>query len=607
MKRVILSAFIFILAYAANGQTFNPINGNQRFTGRLAIPVKDTTGSFSGDSSQLVIRPQDGYLWYKYKGAWVASSGGPFDTTTISNRINLKVNISDTSSMLSGYAKSGQSVRYADTAAMLANRLKISDTATAFSGYARKNFSNVTGTLPVSNGGTGGTSYTANRVLFGNGTSAITTVSGISWDGTYFNAPNFLTGGQVNVGGGSGGSSKFFSNQSDSTFLSTDYDNLVFRAGVNNANRRAAYAYSGNTKVWYWDINGDFFLGKTLTGSETGNKVVTADWVLGKGYATTSALGSYLLISDTATMNNRSLKSTGTMQAAHILVSDGSQRGAYNPNNSNAGYINDYINWTEGGALYATTFNGTNIYGTVFTAAQPNITSLGTQTNLTVSGNTLLSKTGIPLTVNSTNSNGPKINLQDNGTLRGSIGASSNGVEAYNASNFMAASFGSINGGGGWFKLPIGVNGPIIGLTRSATAYNWYIGINSSGEKLTFYENGGSGVADINSSTGAYTALSDSTLKKNIIDAAPALPKLMQINVRQYDWKSTGTHEPYGVIAQELYNVLPAYVSKPADSTGKYGTQKAEMVPMVIKSVQEVYQMYLELKQQFESYKLAHQ
>lgn len=53
--------------------------------------------------------------------------------------------------------------------------------------------SGVTGTLPVANGGTGATTFTANRVLLGNGTSAITTSSNLSFN----TSTNLLT-----VGGG---------------------------------------------------------------------------------------------------------------------------------------------------------------------------------------------------------------------------------------------------------------------------------------------------------------------------------------------------------------------------------------------------------------------
>lgn len=44
--------------------------------------------------------------------------------------------------------------------------------------------SKVTGTLPVANGGTGATTFTAGRVLFGNGTSAINTSANLFWDNT---------------------------------------------------------------------------------------------------------------------------------------------------------------------------------------------------------------------------------------------------------------------------------------------------------------------------------------------------------------------------------------------------------------------------------------
>jgi len=42
----------------------------------------------------------------------------------------------------------------------------------------------VTGTLPVGNGGTGAATFTAGRVLFGNGTSAINTSANLFWDNT---------------------------------------------------------------------------------------------------------------------------------------------------------------------------------------------------------------------------------------------------------------------------------------------------------------------------------------------------------------------------------------------------------------------------------------
>jgi hypothetical protein len=56
------------------------------------------------------------------------------------------VKYSDTSSMLSGYAKSGQFTKYSDTASMLSNRLKISDTASMLSTKAPLSSPALTGT-----------------------------------------------------------------------------------------------------------------------------------------------------------------------------------------------------------------------------------------------------------------------------------------------------------------------------------------------------------------------------------------------------------------------------------------------------------------------------
>ena len=107
---------------------------------------------------------------------------------------------------------------------------------------------------------------------------------------------------------------------------------------------------------------------------------------------------------------------------------------------------------------------------------------------------------------------------------------------------------------------------------------------------------GGTQVAVINASTGAYTATSDRTLKKNISDSPLALPVLNQIKIRQYNWKSDDSVEQYGVIAQELYEVAPVYVSKPKKETDKWGVSKAELVPLLIKAIQEQQSQIEELK-----------
>ena len=59
--------------------------------------------------------------------------------------------------------------------------------------------SGVTGTLPVANGGTGATTFTAGRVLIGNGTSAFTTDSGFTYSSNKLGIDGTLTSNGVDI------------------------------------------------------------------------------------------------------------------------------------------------------------------------------------------------------------------------------------------------------------------------------------------------------------------------------------------------------------------------------------------------------------------------
>jgi hypothetical protein len=70
---------------------------------------------------------------------------------------------------------------------------------------------------------------------------------------------------------------------------------------------------------------------------------------------------------------------------------------------------------------------------------------------------------------------------------------------------------------------------------------------------MTFI-NGGSTVGTISTTSSAttYNTSSDQRLKENITDANDAGDKIDAIKVRQYDWKVDGSHQDYGMVAQEL-------------------------------------------------------
>ena len=89
-------------------------------------------------------------------------------------------------------------------------------------------------------------------------------------------------------------------------------------------------------------------------------------------------------------------------------------------------------------------------------------------------------------------------------------------------------------------------------------------------------------------SSTAYNTTSDARLKTNVSDAAPASALIDAIQVRQFDWKVDNSHQRYGMVAQELFEVAPETVSVPADPEQMMGVDYSKLVPMLIKEVQSL-------------------
>jgi len=71
-------------------------------------------------------------------------------------------------------------------------------------------------------------------------------------------------------------------------------------------------------------------------------------------------------------------------------------------------------------------------------------------------------------------------------------------------------------------------------------------------------------------------------------DAASASSKIDAMQVRQFDWNADGSHQDYGLIAQELQPIEPMAVSGNADSDEMMGVDYSKLVPMLIKEIQEL-------------------
>jgi hypothetical protein len=85
-----------------------------------------------------------------------------------------------------------------------------------------------------------------------------------------------------------------------------------------------------------------------------------------------------------------------------------------------------------------------------------------------------------------------------------------------------------------------------------------------------------------------YNVSSDQRLKENIQNAEPASDLIDAIQVRQFDWKSDGSHQRYGFVAQELVSIAPEAVHQPADPDEMMAVDYSKLVPMLVKEIQSL-------------------
>jgi hypothetical protein len=85
-----------------------------------------------------------------------------------------------------------------------------------------------------------------------------------------------------------------------------------------------------------------------------------------------------------------------------------------------------------------------------------------------------------------------------------------------------------------------------------------------------------------------YNTSSDARLKDNIADAEDAANLIDAIQVRKFDWKADGSHQRYGMVAQELVEVAPEAVQVPQDEDEMMGVDYSKLVPMLVKEIQSL-------------------
>jgi hypothetical protein len=111
----------------------------------------------------------------------------------------------------------------------------------------------------------------------------------------------------------------------------------------------------------------------------------------------------------------------------------------------------------------------------------------------------------------------------------------------------------------------------------------------SSAQAINFANpNGFVGNITLSGSTTAYNTSSDQRLKDNIVDAPSASDDIDAIQVRSFDWKADGSHQKYGMIAQELNTVAPEAVTEGETEEDMMGVDYSKLVPMLVKEIQSL-------------------
>lgn len=421
-------------------------------------------------------------------------------------------------------------------------------------------------------------------------------------------------------------------------------DRVLELNAPNGQTLRLTYDAPGATDVNHTDLDVDS-AGNLLLSPTGGNVNLQGSTSLkipgANGTTVGLVLGSTLVLSSGTELNYVNGVTPGVALASHALVIDASK---------NLTGLNDLtaaqVNATVGNI---TTLNSTDIFGTLGTPAQPNITSVGTLTNLAVSGTFTIN--GTPLSVNSaelnylqgvtpgtalaskalvTDSNNSLVGLNDLGSS--TLNASTSITTPYlNVTNSLDLTISDNVGNTTLYPLTMTretTATPAVGLgvgmsyeVENSDSVNKLFGKTSVrasnvtvGEETGLYSVGlsvnGTFVNDLLTldSTGTITAFqlvesSDERIKENIVDvdSSDSLSKILNIRVRDFTFKKDEEHTVHrGVIAQELKQVIPSavYQHEKDEFIDFHSIKCQSIVFHLVSTVQQLYKEIEELKKQ---------
>ena len=131
---------------------------------------------------------------------------------------------------------------------------------------------------------------------------------------------------------------------------------------------------------------------------------------------------------------------------------------------------------------------------------------------------------------------------------------------------------------------------PLSMANASSTAKIWSTGPNTGGDYIV-YSNSGGGIVGVYVGYGAtsWTGASDIRLKNIIEPIDNAVDKLLTLNPIVFSWKHDSENkENLGLIAQDIEKVFPQIVDIQNDEIKTKGVRYTELIPVLVKAIQEL-------------------
>ena len=234
-------------------------------------------------------------------------------------------------------------------------------------------------------------------------------------------------------------------------------------------------------------------------------------------------------------------------------------------------------NFMVGGTSYQQAgsigFKGTGEYASVLASGAGGDLLVGGAISGVSNGYLISVTTGNAQTYKWHNGGSQSMTLNSSGNLL--VGATSTSF----SERFKVVSSGQVYGG--VFHATASATAPL--LCRNEN------GVSGSRSQVVFlYDSSTVGSITSTASATGYGTSSDQRLKSNIEDADDAGSKVDAIQVRKFDWIVDGSHQDYGMVAQELQAVAPEAVQAPEDPDEMMGVDYSKLVPMLVKEIQSL-------------------